>query len=58
MIPSVTISVYPLAPTFTCYVHIPQGYYVFKIVEGSPAEQCGQIKLGDKILEVSAVVTL
>ena len=30
----------------------PQGYRVYKIIDGSPAQRCGKIKIGDKILEV------
>jgi C-terminal processing protease CtpA/Prc len=34
---------------------IKPGYHVFKIVEGSPADRCGKIKLGDRILEINGV---
>ena len=34
---------------------LPQGYHVYKIVEGSPADRCGKIKLGDRIMEVMAL---
>lgn len=37
------------------YISI-QGYHVYKIVEGSPADLCGKIKIGDHILEVSDVI--
>ena len=30
----------------------PQEYRVYKIIDGSPAQRCGKIKIGDKILEV------
>ena len=33
-------------------VCVIQGYHVYKIVPGSPAEQCGKIKLGDRLIEV------
>jgi S1-C subfamily serine protease len=35
--------------------NIKPGYHVYKIVEGSPAAQCGMIKLGDRIMEINGV---
>jgi Leucine-rich repeat (LRR) protein len=32
-----------------------QGYRVYKIVEGSPADRCGKIKLGDKLMDINGV---
>ena len=29
-----------------------QGFHVYKVVEGMPAAQCGQILVGDRILQV------
>ena len=34
---------------FTC---LPQGFHVYKIMEGLPAHECGKISVGDKLLEV------
>ena len=31
---------------------------MYKIVEGSPADKCGKIKLGDKLVEVSVFAFL
>ena len=31
---------------------------MYKIVEGSPADRCGKIKLGDKLMDVSVVLAI
>ena len=35
-----------------CILPPMQGFHVFKVVEGMPAAQCGQIVVGDRILQV------
>ena len=37
-------------------LHLPpliQGFHVYKVIDGLPAQKCGKIAIGDKLLQVS-----